>query len=605
MFFATLRLLLVVLLSLPFSAFAVYNISQTGQQESYGNNDDGKLQLGTSIPTQRLVDNLDGTVTDKLTNLIWLKDSYCANHHISGASSNSWQTAFDFVNALNNKTLISSCKDYEWTYNDWRVANINELQSLIPKGLTDTSSLLSWFILPGDNSNGFVDTPLAVNPVWSSTTDSNDINKAWTINLDTGETQLLDKISLTSMGYIFSAVRGNSDSTILATQQTLSYYDNDDGEIQNGYKTPIPRFVNLSDGTIVDKATGLNWLQDANCAQLSGSNWQTSISSTYSLLLDPPFFSNCTNYIKAEKDTDWRIPNFNELQSLVDYSQSNPALAVDHPFQILLDKPFWTSTSSNGSSDTAAWSISFEHGQTNPLQQKSESAYAWPVRGPIDFADIETNIDDIQFDSQYTNATPSEKSLEITNSGNSILIIDNVFIGDNQTSTSSRNFRIGRDGCSNRSVDPKTSCSTVIEFTPSSNGPVNAFIKIESNALGIEEKTLTISGKGIGVNLNKKSSTKCFIATAAYGSFLEPEVITLRNFRDQYLLTTTLGTQLVNAYYYYSPPIADKIKNNELLRTLTRIALSPIVYSIKYPVVLLALLLLAGIIILKRYTHNA
>jgi hypothetical protein len=75
----------------------------------------------------------------------------------------------------------------------------------------------------------------------------------------------------------------------------------------------------------------------------------------------------------------------------------------------------------------------------------------------------------------------------------------------------------------------------------------------------------------------------CFIATAAYGSYLDPHVMTLREFRDDYLLTTRPGVSLVHSYYKYSPPIADLIARNELLRTATRGLLTPIVYLIAYP----------------------
>ncbi|MEA1876775.1 MAG: LpqB family beta-propeller domain-containing protein, partial [Bacteroidota bacterium] len=55
----------------------------------------------------------------------------------------------------------------------------------------------------------------------------------------------------------------------------------------------------------------------------------------------------------------------------------------------------------------------------------------------------------------------------------------------------------------------------------------------------------------------------CFIATAAFGSYLEPHVKVLTNFRDHYLLTNPLGIHLVRFYYYVSPPIADYISKHE------------------------------------------
>ena len=76
----------------------------------------------------------------------------------------------------------------------------------------------------------------------------------------------------------------------------------------------------------------------------------------------------------------------------------------------------------------------------------------------------------------------------------------------------------------------------------------------------------------------------CFIATAAYGSYLAPHVQVLRDFRDDVLLTNPLGKIFVDYYYEYSPPIALKISEHEGLKTATRVVLTPLVFSIKYPV---------------------
>lgn len=99
---------------------------------------------------------------------------------------------------------------------------------------------------------------------------------------------------------------------------------------------------------------------------------------------------------------------------------------------------------------------------------------------------------------------------------------------------------------------------------------------------------------------------KCFIATAAYGSYMEPEVKLLRDFRDRWLLPYRPGRAFVRWYYRNSPPIADYIADHGLLRLGARAALSPIVYSIKYPLlpVLTLFLIALGLAVLRNCQND-
>jgi len=69
----------------------------------------------------------------------------------------------------------------------------------------------------------------------------------------------------------------------------------------------------------------------------------------------------------------------------------------------------------------------------------------------------------------------------------------------------------------------------------------------------------------------------CFVATAAYGSYLDSHVETLRDFRDSYMLTNPVGSALVSAYYKLSPPVAEFIDDHPTLKPIVRVGLLPAV----------------------------
>ena len=96
------------------------------------------------------------------------------------------------------------------------------------------------------------------------------------------------------------------------------------------------------------------------------------------------------------------------------------------------------------------------------------------------------------------------------------------------------------------------------------------------------------------------ASSRCFIATAAFGSGLAPEVLTLREFRDRYLLTNGPGQAFVDWYYRVSPPAAAFIAEHESLKTAVRWGLTPVVCAVKYPAAALAMILLIPAVVIVR-----
>lgn len=101
---------------------------------------------------------------------------------------------------------------------------------------------------------------------------------------------------------------------------------------------------------------------------------------------------------------------------------------------------------------------------------------------------------------------------------------------------------------------------------------------------------------------------RCFIATAAYGTALDPRLVRLRDFRDRYLMTNRPGRAMIRFYYRYSPPLAEFIADRDGLRAVVRGLLTPVVLILEYPI--LATLIIVGfltaiVVRLKRRAKTA
>lgn len=143
----------------------------------------------------------------------------------------------------------------------------------------------------------------------------------------------------------------------------------------------------------------------------------------------------------------------------------------------------------------------------------------------------------------------------------------------------------------------RTSGTLSTSFSTAGNYLIRLRVTDSQGQTGIGSTTVTVSNPSSGGG----DGGGCFIATAAYGSYLHPRVQLLRDFRDRFLLTNGPGRLLVRAYYAVSPPVAAVISRHEGLRVMSRAVLTPVVLAVAYPLPASALILaLSGAALLLR-----
>jgi len=130
------------------------------------------------------------------------------------------------------------------------------------------------------------------------------------------------------------------------------------------------------DGTVTDKKTGLMWTQNAN--RFESVLWEAAFTSVLNLRTLP---EGCGSSGVACY-TDWRLPNIKELQSLIDYGHSSPAMPENSEtaFENIKNYYYWSSTTDINNPYAYAWAVYMVTGKVNG-QTKSNPCYVWPVRG--------------------------------------------------------------------------------------------------------------------------------------------------------------------------------------------------------------------------------
>ncbi len=124
----------------------------------------------------------------------------------------------------------------------------------------------------------------------------------------------------------------------------------------NDYDAPVDRFTAETE-TVKDADSGLMWQKQP----VASRTWAEALSY-------------CEEVSTADK-FDWRLPNRNELASLLDYTEANGAMSS---FPGIAAKGFWTSTAST-SSATEAWTVDFADGKIE-ASDKTNTKYIICVR---------------------------------------------------------------------------------------------------------------------------------------------------------------------------------------------------------------------------------
>jgi hypothetical protein len=315
---------------------------------------------------------------------MWLVDANCIHSRYPGFDNDitagdgqvTWQHALDFVAGINAGTY-SNCGA---GYSNWRLPNVNELESLINAEKPNTAYYL--------NMQGFDNVQWDY--YWSSTTYAGRTEGAWILNMWAGGVRVDSKTVDNYVWPVRSIPPASQRAQLWRTGQTTSYYSGDDGDQQRGVFWPSPRFIDNGDGTVTDDLTGLMWSKNSSPrvgspCKSSNLSWQEALDYVKCL--------NTKNYLGY---SDWRLPNRKELRSLINYGKDNPAiwLSTQGFSNVQLSWFYWSSTTLAGSGSDHAWGVPMWDGGEYSYRKNYKKGYVWPVRaGSFDRVMVTGDLD--------------------------------------------------------------------------------------------------------------------------------------------------------------------------------------------------------------------